>query len=60
MGNLGRRVSALEGAQVKGPGRWHRIIVDVGQTVQEAIESYGRDSIAPDDGMIIREIVASN
>ena len=39
------------------PTKWHRIVQQVGQSEDEAIDAYGRDRIGPDDRILIHELV---
>ena len=63
MNQEARRLSAVtaavaeEAATAAPPRRWHRIVQEIGQTHDEALDAYGRDRIGPDDGIIVREIV---
>ena len=61
MTRLMRQVAAAEAALARRdaakPRTWHRIVQQVGQSEDEAIDAYGRDRIGPDDGIILREMV---
>lgn len=51
-----KRVAALEAKQTGGSFRWHRLLREPWQTVQEAIAAYGHNKIAAGDGLIVRTI----
>jgi hypothetical protein len=55
--SIKRRVEALEAAGPAVVVRWHRILVDVGGTIDRALDAYGRDRIAPTDCLVIRRVV---
>ncbi|MBA4092060.1 MAG: hypothetical protein C0494_15920 [Sphingobium sp.] len=59
MANIGKRIEALEALRSAGAVVWHRVIQQSGQTLDEALDAYGRDRIAPDDRLIVRKIVDS-
>ena len=46
-----------EAAADAPPTRWHRVIQQVGQSEEEAIDAYGRDRIGPNDRILIHELV---
>ncbi len=51
---MANRLDALEGKSSPPPvERWHDIVQRGNQTLEEAIDAYGRDKIGPDDGMIV-------
>ncbi len=54
---LHRRVAGLEAKQAVPCGKVHRIIQNLGQTRDEALDEYGRDKIGPDDFVIVRHFV---
>jgi hypothetical protein len=55
--NIKRRVEALEAAKPAVVARWHRLLVDVGDTIERAVDAYGRDRIAAADCLIVRQVV---
>jgi hypothetical protein len=54
---LTNRIERLEALNPPA-GNCHRIIQHLGMTEDEAIAAYGRDSIAPDDTILLTVIVA--
>lgn len=57
MRNHGKRVEVLEAKQPKAAGRWHRVLQDVGQSEDDAINAYGPERIGIGDSLLLRVIV---
>jgi hypothetical protein len=57
MGTIGKRLTVLEAGQPAGPVIWHRVLRQFGQNLDEALDAYGRDRIAPTDRLIVRQII---
>ena len=56
--NIAKRVGALENqAGDGGFEKVHRIIGKLGQTREQALDTYGRDKIGPKDFTIVRVFV---
>jgi len=59
--SLEKRVSALEaaaGAEDPSAGKkWHRVIVQEGQSLADAVRAYGIEKIGEHDNLLIRTIV---
>ena len=54
---LGKRIAALEAKAPKNWSPWHRIVQMPEQTLDQAIDAYGRDRIGPDDNMVVWTVV---
>ena len=54
---MANRLAALEAVKAAASGVWHRIVQEVGQTRDEALDAYGRDRIGAGENLIIRRIV---
>jgi hypothetical protein len=52
------RLRALESAGRSGWRKVHRVLQQLGQDQDAALDDYGRDRIGPDDLVIVRRIVA--
>jgi hypothetical protein len=52
-----KRVAELEAKKPVVTSACHRIVVELGDTIDAAVSSYGADRIAPADTLIIRTIV---
>lgn len=59
MTNFGKRIEALEAMQSTGAVAWHRVLQESDQTIDQALDAYGRDRIGPTDRLIVRKIVDS-
>ena len=57
MGSFGKRLTALESTQPAGAAIWHRILQGVGQSLDAAVDSYGRERIGGTDRLIERRLV---
>ena len=57
MGNIGKRIGMLEARRPATTIAWHRIIQQPGQTLDAALEAYGRDRIGDADRLIVRRII---
>ncbi len=56
--NISKRVVALENQTGdRGFASVHRIVVESGQTQEQAINAYGRDKIGPKDLTIVRTFI---
>lgn len=57
MGSIGQRLTALESANPSGAAAWHRVVLQAGQSLDAALDAYGRERIGGRDGLIVRKIV---
>lgn len=51
-----QRVAALEAKQTGSSFRWHRLLREPWQTVQDAIAAYGHSRVADGDRLVVRTI----
>jgi len=59
-GGFAKRLSAIErsvSSTSLNPPAWHQFILEPGETLESAIDAFGRDRIGPDDGVIVHQIV---
>lgn len=57
--NIAKRVGALEGrAGDGGFEKAHRILCNIGQTKDEALDAYGRDKIGSNDLVVVRTFIS--
>ena len=49
MGSIGQRLTALESANPSGAAAWHRVILQAGQSLDAALDAYGRERIGGRD-----------
>lgn len=52
-----KRLAELEAKKPVVTSACHRLIVQPGDTIDDAVSSYGADRIAPQDRVIVRSIV---
>lgn len=57
MGNIGMRLAALEAEEPGGATIWHRILREPGQSLDGALDAYGRYRIGVTDRLIVRHII---
>lgn len=58
MSNFGKRIGALEAKENVAPAIWRRVVQEAGQTLDDALDRYGRDRIGAADNVIVRRIYA--